>query len=116
MPLHETWLYHGHVHWWLFDILSSKLTSKKIKAMLGIWIIQDTSNHTISMMQPGLIDYILNTKFTPSDAILYPDVSGQPRQDTWHYRSIIGKLNFLAQNTRPDISYRTSMCMFYQQS
>jgi hypothetical protein len=66
------------------------------------------------MTQTGLIEAIIsdvglsidsNTKTTPADSILYSDVDGTPRQESWNYRSITGKLNFLAQNTRPDISF-----------
>jgi hypothetical protein len=66
------------------------------------------------MMQTGLIESIISdvslnldssTKRNPSKSILYPDTNGTPRQETWNYRSIIGKLNFLSQNTCPDISF-----------
>ena len=64
------------------------------------------------VMQPGLIQSIIkdlgldassNQKKTPADGILHPDPNGAPREDSWNFCSIIGKLNFLAQNTRPDI-------------
>lgn len=71
------------------------------------------------MSQPGLIESILrdvhitpgsNGKYTPSVSILYNDLSNTPRDDNWNYRSIIGKSNFLAQNTRPDISFVVHQC------
>ena len=70
------------------------------------------------MIQTGLIDSILrdlqindhNTKYTPADQILHRDTNGPPRRETWNYRSVIGKLNFLAQNTRPDISMAVRNC------
>jgi hypothetical protein len=77
------------------------------------------------MTQTGLIESIIsdvgltldsNTKTTPSDSILYPDPNGIPRQDSWNYRSIIAKLNFLAQNTRPDISFAVHQCARFSQS
>jgi hypothetical protein len=33
------------------------------------------------------------------------DTNGAPFTYQWHYRSVIGKLNFLEKSTRPDISY-----------
>jgi hypothetical protein len=71
------------------------------------------------MTQTGLIKSIIkdlglhntsNSKTTPSDSILYPDTNGLPRQETWNYCSIIGKLNFLAQNRRPDLSFAVHQC------
>jgi hypothetical protein len=44
-------------------------------------------------------------KYTPSDSILYKDTDGSPYMDTWNYHSVIGKLNFSAQNTLLDISF-----------
>jgi hypothetical protein len=40
----------------------------------------------------------------------YTDLSNTPRDDNWNYRSIIDKSNFLAQNTRPDISFAVHQC------
>jgi len=31
-------------------------------------------------------------------------------EDSFHYRRIIGKLNYLEKSTRPDISYATHQC------
>jgi len=69
-------------------------------------------------MQTGLIDSIIRdtgltdgkTRETPVDQILHPDKDGPPRIEKWNYRSIIGKLNFLAANTRPDISMAVHNC------
>jgi hypothetical protein len=81
---------------------------------LGIRITKDPTTKSITMTQPGLIASVLadlnllhdsKTKDTPSIGILYPDRDGIPRQDSWNYRSIIGKLNYIAQNTCPDISF-----------
>jgi len=49
-------------------------------------------------------------KFTPATSILHPDTDGAPCQEHWHYWSVIGKLNFIAANTRPDISFAVHQC------
>jgi hypothetical protein len=86
---------------------------------LGTWITKDPKTKTIHMVQPGLIESILNdlhlpvgskAKDTPALGILYPDKGGHPRKDQWNYRSVIGKLNFLVQHTRPDITFAVHQC------
>jgi hypothetical protein len=86
---------------------------------LGICITKNATTKEISMTQPGLIDSILqdlhleassHTKDTPAMGILHPDRNGHPREDKWNYRSLIGKLTYLAQNTRPDISFAVHQC------
>lgn len=90
-----------------------------VQVYLGIRIQQESSTKTIPMKQIGLIESIIldvgllmdsNSKTSPSYNILYPDTNGTPRQETWNYRSIIGKLNFLAQNIHPDISFVVHQC------
>jgi hypothetical protein len=86
---------------------------------LGINIQKDSTTKSITMTQTGLIEAFIhdvslsmssNHKTTPADSILHPDTSGSPRQDSWNYRSVIGKLNFLVQNTCPDISFAVHQC------
>jgi hypothetical protein len=90
-----------------------------VQDYLGINISKDANSKTITMTQTGLINSIIsdigltnnsNTKTTPADAVLFNDSFNTPRQYSWNYRSIIGKLNFLAQNTRPDIAFAIHQC------
>jgi hypothetical protein len=90
-----------------------------VSAFLGVQITKDAKTKTIAFTQPSLIDQIIRdvgiTQFskgkdTPADSILHPDADGPSRVDTWNYRSVIGKLNYLANNTRPDISMAVHQC------
>ena len=77
---------------------------------------------TIHLTQPQLINSILkelnldkpNTKikWTPvaSSKILSAFPDSQPFDGHFHYRRIIGKLNYLEKSTRPDISYAVHQC------
>jgi Reverse transcriptase (RNA-dependent DNA polymerase) len=78
-------------------------------------------DNTVTLSQPKLIQTILDDLGlkeysnilpipAPSTRILHAHVDSQPDKEDWHYRSIIGKLNFLAQSTRPDISYAVHQC------
>ena len=71
------------------------------------------------MIHTGLINSILSdvgitseckVNYTPSDQVLHPDSTRRRRLETWNYQSILGKLNFVAQNTRPGISMTVHNC------
>ena len=73
------------------------------------------SSETIELTQPQLIQQIIEDtmimkkKFNPPQIpakcsrILQLFKESRAYQKQWHYRSIIGKLNFLEKSTRPDI-------------
>jgi hypothetical protein len=90
-----------------------------VSAFLGVQIAKDSKTKSISLTQPSLIEQIIRdvgiTQFskgkeTPVDGILYPDPDGPPHAETWNFRSVIGKLNYLANNTRLDISMAVHQC------
>ncbi len=93
-----------------------------VSAFLGVQIQKDKITKTISLTQPGLIEQVIKDvgldqyskgKDTPVDSILYYDCEGPVRVDSWNYRSVIGKLNYIANNIRPDISMAVHQCARY---
>jgi hypothetical protein len=77
-------------------------------------------NGELHMSHTGLIDAVtesaqipkgrLKNTPTPATAILHSDKEGLTRQESWNYPSIIGQINYLAQNSRPDISFAVHQC------
>jgi hypothetical protein len=75
----------------------------------------------LQMSQTGFIDAVtgcahipegrLKNTPTPAISILHDDKEGLARQESWNCPSIIGQLNYLAQNFRPDISFTVHQCV-----
>jgi hypothetical protein len=76
---------------------------------------------SIEMTQPHLIDQLVEdvnftsatgTKPTPalSSKTLQRDEELPDHKATWGYRSVIGKLNFLLQSTRPELAVSVHQC------
>jgi hypothetical protein len=92
-----------------------------VENFLGV-NIKETKTGNFEMTQTGLINDILkdlslhlpNCKYmahdTPATAILHADEHEPPFKEDWNYRSLIGKLNFLALNSRPDICFAVHQC------
>ena len=87
---------------------------------LGIQI-QKLDDGSIVLTQPQLIDSILqdlhlqngsNPKSTPAltSKVLHKDADGTDMTPEFHYRSVLGKFNFLEKSTRPDISVSVHQC------
>ena len=83
--------------------------------------VEWTDNKTIELTQPHLIQAILDdlrlddsakSLSTPcvSSLILHADLEGEDFDQHFDYRSIIGKLNYLAKSTRADIEYAVHQC------
>ena len=84
--------------------------------------IEHREDGSIKLSQPHLIDQILKdlrmlgpevkVKNTPaaSTKILSNQMDSPPFDRSFHYRSVIGKLNYLEKCTRPDISYAAHQC------
>ena len=118
-----------------YKILSEPVVSKEGKVLhrafdmtdegtlsdyLGVEI-KELPNGCIKLSQPHLIQSILDdlnfnertgTKKTPASPTvkLNRDVKGEPINETWSYRAIIGKMNFVEKSTRPDIAYAVHQC------
>jgi hypothetical protein len=90
-----------------------------IDDLLGIYFSHQ-DNGELHMSQTGLIDAVTESARTPkgrrknapnpATAILHADAEGLARQESWSYPSIIGQLNYLAQNSRPEISFAVHQC------
>jgi hypothetical protein len=88
-----------------------------VQEFLGIDIQTDSSGAT-HYTQPGLITSILqdlslvdcHIMYTPAISVLHPDHGGYARCEAWNHWSVIRKLNYLAQMTRPDISMAVHNC------
>jgi hypothetical protein len=100
----------------LFDITDEG----EIDTYLGVKISRPTPD-TIELTQPHLIQQILDDmrmksnmktkdKAAPSSTILCHDLNGDPFNEKWDYRSIVGKLNFLEKSTWPEIAYTVHQC------
>ena len=85
--------------------------------------IKKTESGALELTQPHLIQSLLEDlglnrdgttpKHTPalSSKILGKDLQETPHsEETFQYRSVIGKLNYLEKSTRPDIAYAVHQC------
>jgi hypothetical protein len=94
----------------------------EISDYLGVKVTKNQDG-SITLNQPHLIQSILSdlhlrdNKQATSRAmpalttkILHPDAEGTPFNNSFHYRSAIGKLNFLEKSTRPEIAYAVHQC------
>jgi Reverse transcriptase (RNA-dependent DNA polymerase) len=105
-----------------------------IEDYLGVQITK-LDDGSFKLAQPQLIDSILrdlglldennevqaNTpKSMPTPALLTKliglDPHGEPFNYPWHFRSLIGKLNFLEKSTRADISYPVHQCARFMEN
>jgi hypothetical protein len=81
----------------------------------------------MTFSQPQLIESILsdlnldaksNSRSIPAltTKILQPCLDSQHHCEDWHYRSVIGKMNYLEKATRPDIAYAVHQCARFSES
>ena len=94
-----------------------------VDAFLGVKF-DNLPDGQIKMTQTGLIEQILKdvgiqneskAHSTPTlSEPLLPNEGASPFEAKWSYRSLVGKLSYLAKNTRPDIEYAVHQCACYQ--
>ena len=89
-----------------------------LSAFLGIQIDKN-ENGSLKLTQEGLIKRVLEatkmqdcrpTKTPAIKETLGADVNGEPAEEQWNYRSIVGMLLYLASNSRPDIAFAVHQC------
>jgi hypothetical protein len=91
-----------------------------LKEYLGV-LVEKQPDGRIKLSQPHLIHQILNelwfndrtnTKPTPAPGgrVLQHYIDGEPMNDDFSYRSVIGKANFLEKSTRPNIAVAVHQC------
>jgi hypothetical protein len=92
---------------------------------LGIKFVKDEVTNTVTLTQKGLIQKIIkatglqdcNSNHTPAlQACLGIDPDGEPMDEFWNYRSIVGMLLYLSTNTRPDITFAVSQVARFNHS
>ena len=88
---------------------------------------QKQADGSVHLSQPQLIDTIIkdlhlqpgsNPKLTPTvtTSLLHKDTDSPDMPPDFHYQRVIGKLNFMDQSTRPDISISVHQCARFSES
>jgi hypothetical protein len=91
-----------------------------LKEYLGVLVEKQADGRT-KLSQPHLIKQILDdlwfnekTKSKPTPApggqVLEREADAESMNDEFHYRSVIGKANFLEKSTRPDVAVAVHQC------
>jgi hypothetical protein len=84
-------------------------------------LVEKQADGRTKLSQPQLIEQILGdlwyndrTKPKPTPApggqVLERELDAEPMNDNFHYRSVMGKANFLEKSTRPDIAVAVHQC------
>ena len=89
---------------------------------MGVNIERSEDNDSYHLSQPHLIEQILKDLRLSGDDVVTKPVPAAPdkvlgrfpkspaHDNSFHYRSVLGKLNYLEKSSRPDISYAVHQC------
>ena len=91
-------------------------------AFLGLKV-ERLSPNVIELSQPVFIDRIIESvglkdkreHQIPANIILCQDKNGEQRKTEFHYRSVVGQLNYLATTMRPEIQFAVHQCAQFSQ-
>ncbi|KAI2493816.1 hypothetical protein MHU86_20697 [Fragilaria crotonensis] len=108
-------------------VFEATLKKENLKPMpqLLLGFVKDEVSNTVTLTQKGLIQKIIkatglqdcNPNHTPAmQACLGIDPDGEPMDEFWNYRSIVGMLLYLSTNTRPDITFAVSQVARFNHS
>jgi hypothetical protein len=90
-------------------------------------IDRDVAKGTITLTQPQWVKFIVSdfglqsdssVRKTPalSSKILHAYATSAPHSDPWHYRSVVGKMNYLEKSTCTDIAYEVYQCARFSEN
>jgi Reverse transcriptase (RNA-dependent DNA polymerase) len=99
----------------------------KVDDFLGVKVTRNETTNEVTLTQPHLIKSILddlglksnsNIRAIPalSSKLLSKHNNSSPHSEGWHYRSVIGKLNYLEKSSRPDIAFAVHQCARFSEN